>query len=194
LIGNHNVSNILAALSVAILKKIPMHLIKGAIKDFKGVKGRFEKVNNQKDLNIFVDFAHTPDAMENVLQILKELKTQDSKIINVFGCGGDRDKIKRPLMAKVSEKYSDITIVTSDNPRNEDPDAIIQDIIKGFSKDFNFIIENDRKKAIEKSIKLAKVQDIIIITGKGHETNQIINNISYDFDDVEIAKSLCTDL
>jgi len=194
LVGEYNVYNVLSAIAVSILLKIDLKKIKEDIKTFKSVKGRLEKVNNNKNLNIFIDFAHTPDALKNVLQTIKNLKNYNSKIINVFGCGGDRDKSKRAVMAKMSENFSDISIVTSDNPRNENPQKIIDDIISGFSNSTNVVVEKDRKKAIEKAIKLAKAEDIIIITGKGHETYQIFENVTVEFDDSIISKQICNSL
>ncbi|HEU64767.1 MAG TPA: UDP-N-acetylmuramoyl-L-alanyl-D-glutamate--2,6-diaminopimelate ligase [Chlamydiae bacterium] len=198
LIGEYNVYNVLAALSVGLRLKIDLQKLKEDIKNFKSVKGRLEKVKNNKNFYIFVDFAHTPDALENVLKTLKtitSLNNKKSKIINVFGCGGNRDKSKRIFMAKISEKFSDISIVTSDNPRNEDPQKIIDDIKAGFScTKTNVHIEKDRKKAIEIAIKLANSQDIIIITGKGHETYQIFENVTLEFDDTIISKQICNSL
>ncbi|NGX34226.1 MAG: UDP-N-acetylmuramoyl-L-alanyl-D-glutamate--2,6-diaminopimelate ligase [Candidatus Anoxychlamydiales bacterium] len=202
LIGDYNIYNILAAISVGLRLKIDLKKLKEDIKNFKSVKGRLEKVKNNNNLNIFVDFAHTPDALRNVLKTLKAIvnlknskDVKKTKIINVFGCGGNRDKSKRPLMAKISEEFSDISIVTSDNPRSEDSLKIIDDIISGFSSNkTNVIIEKDRKKAIEIAIKLANAQDIIIITGKGHETYQIFENVTLEFDDRVISKQICNSL
>ncbi|NGX28707.1 MAG: UDP-N-acetylmuramoyl-L-alanyl-D-glutamate--2,6-diaminopimelate ligase [Candidatus Anoxychlamydiales bacterium] len=189
LIGKYNIYNILAAISVGLIANIELEKIIFFIKNFKEVKGRLQKVENKKNLNIFVDFAHTDDALKNVLLTLREIKK--GKIINVFGCGGNRDKSKRSLMAKASEKYADISIVTSDNPRDEDPEKIIDEVKSGFSKNSKFIIEKDRKKAIEKAISLANGQDIIIITGKGHETYQIFDRTTIEFDDAKIVKQIC---
>lgn len=211
LVGEHNVYNALAAISSAVLLDIDLRKIKEDLKKFKFVKGRLEKVENSKNLNIFVDFAHTPDALQNVLNTLKTIiskkenafekqnqlkqkNIENKRIINVFGCGGDRDKSKRPLMAKASEKFSDISIVTSDNPRSEDPQNIIDDILKGFSNKTNVIVEKDRKKAIELAIKLAKDEDIIIITGKGHETYQIFENVTVEFDDCITSQKICNSI
>ncbi|NGX49966.1 MAG: UDP-N-acetylmuramoyl-L-alanyl-D-glutamate--2,6-diaminopimelate ligase [Candidatus Anoxychlamydiales bacterium] len=202
LIGEYNIYNVIAALLVGLRLKIDPQKLKEDVKNFKFVKGRLEKVKNSKNLNIFVDFAHTPDALENVLKTLKTILNQENlennkkfKIINVFGCGGSRDKSKRPLMAKASEEFSDISIVTSDNPRSENPQKIIDDIEEGFSSNkTNVIIEKDRKKAIEIAIKLANSQDIIIITGKGHESYQIFENVTLEFDDSIISKQICNSL
>jgi UDP-N-acetylmuramoyl-L-alanyl-D-glutamate--2,6-diaminopimelate ligase len=189
LVGKFNIYNILAAFSASICLGIDPQEISKSIKSFKQVAGRLEKVSNNKNKNIYVDFAHSDDALINVLQTLREVKK--GRIINVFGCGGDRDRSKRPKMAKASELYSDISIVTSDNPRSENPSEIIDEIISGFSKNANFLVEADRKKAIEKAISLATDDDIVIITGKGHETYQIFKNTTIDFDDREISKEIC---
>jgi len=192
LIGKYNVYNSLCAIAVAIMAGVDLEKLASIIKAFRKVPGRLEKVQNNKNLHIYVDHAHTPDAMQNVLKTLSEMKK--GKVINVFGCGGDRDKSKRQPMAKTSEKFSDISIVTSDNPRTEDPKKIIDEIIPGFSKNAQYIVEIDRQKAIEKAIKLAKSEDIVIITGKGHETYQIFNNITIDFDDRKVSKQICSTL
>jgi UDP-N-acetylmuramoyl-L-alanyl-D-glutamate--2,6-diaminopimelate ligase len=189
LIGKFNVYNILCSVAAGIILNIDLEKIAEVISKFEKVSGRLEKVENAKGLHIYVDHAHKEDALQNVLSTLKELKK--NRIINVFGCGGDRDKTKRPLMAKVSEKYADISIVTSDNPRSEDPEKIIEEIVKGFCNKNTYIIEKDRRKAIEIAIKLAKENDIIIITGKGHETYQIFKNMTIDFDDREVTKQIC---
>lgn len=192
LVGKYNVYNCLCAIAVGIILNIDLEKISEIVKTFNSVSGRLQKVENDKKLNVYVDFAHTDDALKNVLSTLKELK--QNRIIHVFGCGGDRDRSKRPLMAKASEKYSDISIVTSDNPRSEVPEKIIEEIAVGFSKDATYIIEKDRKKAIEIAINLAKENDIIIITGKGHETYQIFKNVTIDFDDRDVTKQICATL
>jgi len=184
LIGKFNVSNILASISLAITKNIKIENIINSIESFKSVKGRLEKVNSNKPFSIFIDFSHTDDALKNVLQTLNNIKK--NKIICVFGAGGNRDKSKRELLAKASEKYSDITI--------EDPHLIIEDIKKGFSKDFKYYVEVDREKAILKAIKIAQKDDIILIAGKGHENYQILKNQKIYFDDKKIAEEICLTL
>ncbi|NGX56510.1 MAG: UDP-N-acetylmuramoyl-L-alanyl-D-glutamate--2,6-diaminopimelate ligase [Candidatus Anoxychlamydiales bacterium] len=186
LIGIFNVYNALSCIQALLLKKIKLVDIIKALKTFKNIKGRLEKVNSTKR-NIFVDFAHTDDALINVLSNIKKLTK--ARIINIFGCGGNRDSDKRKKMAIASEKYADISIVTSDNPRNEDPKKIIDEIILGFSKKDSYIVIEDRKMAIEKAIELSKKEDIILISGKGHETYQIIKDKKHDFNDVKIAES-----
>ncbi len=135
-----------------------------------------------------VDYAHTPDALENVLQTLADIKTDQQQLQVVFGCGGDRDNSKRPKMAAIAERYADHITVTSDNPRSEDPEAIIEDIMPGFEKPSAVIRIPDRKKAIIQSIQNAKAESMILIAGKGHETYQEVNGERHDFDDRLIAK------
>lgn len=182
LLGRYNLSNLLGAIGAVktlglsdeeIISKIPL---------IHGAPGRFEPVKIDRDFTVIVDYAHTGDALENILKSINEFKT--NRVITVFGCGGDRDKTKRPIMGGVAEKYSDIVIVTSDNPRTEDPEEIIKDIVVGLTKE-NHIIEVHREKAIEKAISLAEKNDIILIAGKGHENYQVIGREKIHFDDKE---------
>jgi UDP-N-acetylmuramoyl-L-alanyl-D-glutamate--2,6-diaminopimelate ligase len=184
LIGEYNIYNALLSIQALLLKKIDILDIIKILKTFKNVKGRFEKLPSKKR-NIFIDFAHKEDALKNVLSNIK--KITNKKIINVFGCGGDRDKDKRKKMAKISEEYSDLSIITSDNPRNENPMDIINEIILGFSNKESYIVIEDRKKAIAKAIEIATEDDIILINGKGHETYQILKDKVIDFSDALIA-------
>ena len=185
LLGKFNMYNVLAAIGVGKLLGIDSNLIKERVGNIKGAPGRFEAVSVGQDFRVVVDYAHTGDALENILQGVVDLG-EEGKIITVFGCGGDRDKTKRPVMAEVAERYSQLVIVTSDNPRTEKPEDIIEDIIKGF-KNKNYIIEIDRKEAIKKAVLKAEKDDIILIAGKGHETYQILGNTKIHFDDREIA-------
>ncbi len=171
LLGRYNLSNLLGAIGAVktlglsdeeIISKIPL---------IHGAPGRFEPVKIDRDFTVIVDYAHTGDALENILKSINEFKT--NRVITVFGCGGDRDKTKRPIMGGIAEKYSDIVIVTSDNPRTEDPEEIIKDIVVGLTKE-NHTVEIHREKAIEKAISLAEKNDIILIAGKGHENYQVI--------------------
>ncbi len=188
LFGKCNIYNTLAALSIGIQLALPFNKMRDVLKSLPKVKGRLEKVAVKNHFHLFVDHAHTPDALFNSLNSLKVVA---GKIIVVFGCGGNRDKTKRPKMAEIAEKHADKVIVTTDNPRNENPQDIIDEILLGFSKKCDYIVEIDRKKAIETAIRMAKDEDIILIAGKGHENYQIIGNNRYPFDDVEIAKNLC---
>ncbi|MGL4425853.1 MAG: UDP-N-acetylmuramoyl-L-alanyl-D-glutamate--2,6-diaminopimelate ligase [Cetobacterium sp.] len=192
LLGKFNMYNVLGAIGVARLLNIDENLIKERVQKIKSAPGRFETVCAGQDFKVIVDYAHTGDALENILQGVIELG-ESGKIITVFGCGGDRDKIKRPIMAKIAEKYSDIVIVTSDNPRTENPDDIISDIVKGFENK-NYIVEIDRKEAIKKAVLKAEKNDIILIAGKGHETYQILGTTKIHFDDREIAIEAIKDL
>lgn len=189
LVGRFNVYNCLAAVGALLIHGDPLEKIIALLGRFPSVPGRLEPVPNKENLKIYVDFAHTSDALENVLECLNELKT--GRIITVFGCGGDRDKSKRPLMAAAAERYSDICIVTSDNPRNEMPEGICSEIVKGFKSSGSYIIELDRKKAIQKAIEMASPDDIILIAGKGHEMCQIFAHKTIEFNDRKVAEELC---
>ncbi|HEX2578965.1 MAG TPA: UDP-N-acetylmuramoyl-L-alanyl-D-glutamate--2,6-diaminopimelate ligase [Rhabdochlamydiaceae bacterium] len=188
LIGRFNVYNILAAAAVALSQGIPLQKIGCKLESFSGVPGRLERVVNPKNLQVFVDYSHKPDALKNVLQTLTELKK--GRLITVFGCGGSRDVQKRPQMAAISESFSDLTIVTNDNPRSEDPVEIAKEVISGFQKKAYFV-ELDRKKAIHQALELATPDDIILIAGKGHETYQIFAHQTITFDDREVVKDAC---
>lgn len=191
-IGRFNVYNCLAAISVALVKGIRLEKIIDKLALLQPVRGRLEPVKNALGLKIYVDFAHSDDALENVLKTLNELK--QGRIITVFGCGGDRDRTKRPKMAAVCERYSDLSILTSDNPRSEDPEVICQEAAKGFTHSDSYLIEIDRQAAIQKAIELATKQDIILIAGKGHETYQIFAHKTIEFDDCKVAADICAQM
>lgn len=191
LIGKFNIYNALAAISAALVEGIPLPVIAESLAGVKGVNGRFEPVQAGQSFPVIVDYAHTPDSLQNVLSTIQEFA--DGKIITVFGCGGDRDRTKRPIMGRIANEMSDFTIVTSDNPRTENPSAILAEIEQGIqSKPYGFksyeIIE-DRRQAIEKAIEIAGPQDVVLIAGKGHETYQEINGVRYDFDDRLVAEA-----
>ena len=185
LIGKFNVYNVLAALAAALSKGEPVKSVREKLLTFPGVIGRLERIGNPKGLHVFVDFAHTPEALASVLQTLHGLKM--GKILTVFGCGGERDREKRPKMGAIAEKYSDVLIITSDNPRFEDPQLICQEIAAGLSK--APWIEVDRKVAIERAISMAKGEDLVLIAGRGHESFQKIRGRIIPFDDREVARS-----
>lgn len=187
LVGRFNVYNCLAATAVCLVKGHGLETIVPLYSRLPAICGRLEPVENHLGLKILVDFAHSDDALKNVLECLAELKT--GKILTVFGCGGDRDQQKRPKMAKAAEAYSDLCIVTSDNPRGEDPEAICRQVISGFTSNA-YIVELDRKKAIELAILRASPGDIILIAGKGHETSQIFAHRTIDFDDRKVAQEI----
>jgi UDP-N-acetylmuramoyl-L-alanyl-D-glutamate--2,6-diaminopimelate ligase len=183
LVGLHNLENILAATAGCIMLGVEPKHISDGIAELKNVAGRLEKIEKNNGAYIFVDYAHTDDALRNVLEALGSFR--ENRIITVFGCGGDRDKTKRPRMAKAAEKGSDIVIVTSDNPRTEDPQKIIEDILKGFSNAESVIITPDRRTAIRQAVGMAMPKDIVLIAGKGHEDYMIIGKEKIHFDDRE---------
>jgi UDP-N-acetylmuramoyl-L-alanyl-D-glutamate--2,6-diaminopimelate ligase len=184
MVGEFSVYNVLAAVSACLASSIDIETISRAIEAMEGVRGRFELVDGGQDFTVIVDYAHTPDSLENVLQTIKQFA--EGRIFCVVGCGGDRDKTKRPLMAKIATKYSDEPIFTSDNPRSEDPQMILRDMEAGVTGEHYHSILN-REKAIFFSVENAKKGDVILIAGKGHETYQQIGNKTFDFDDREIA-------
>ena len=189
LVGRFNVYNSLAAIAVALNQGFDLPTIIELIATAHPVSGRLEAVPNKLGLKIYVDFAHSDDALINVLECLQELRK--GRIITVFGCGGDRDQSKRPKMAQAVEDFSDLGVVTSDNPRTEDPAAICRDIVAGFKSKDRYIVELDRREAIKKAIDLAKPDDILLIAGKGHETYQIFSHKIVEFDDRKVAAQLC---
>jgi len=188
-IGAHNLENILNAAGAALCAGVSLTAIKKGVEAFT-VPGRLERVPTDLGFYVFVDYAHTPDGLLNVLQTLKPLTP--GRLITVFGCGGDRDKGKRPKMGQIAETFSDLCIVTSDNPRSEEPDQIIDQIREGM-KNKHHCVEPDRRKAIGQAIDCAKKGDCILIAGKGHETYQILKTRTIDFDDrTEARKALET--
>ena len=185
LIGKFSVYNVLASVAAALASGIQLSQIIKSIEEVKGVPGRFELVDAGQDFAVIVDYAHTPDSLENVLMTIKQFA--EKKIILVVGCGGDRDRTKRPLMAQIACEYATHPIFTSDNPRSEDPGQIIRDMENGvMGKEFKSII--DRKEAIVYAVDMARKGDVILIAGKGHETYQQIGNRVFDFDDRSVAK------
>jgi len=190
LIGHYNIHNILAAVAFAIARQIDAKLIEEAIGSFDGAPGRLQKIYaDNGDFDIFVDYAHTDDALHNVLSALKEIAK--GRILVVFGCGGDRDPTKRPRMGKISAELSDFVFITNDNPRSEEPSRIIDDIVKGIpDASRHYKIFPDRRKAIEASIKMAKKDDIVLIAGKGHEKYQILKDATISFDDCQVAEEI----
>jgi UDP-N-acetylmuramoyl-L-alanyl-D-glutamate--2,6-diaminopimelate ligase len=166
------------------------------LSELESVSGRFQFVVSETKITAIVDYAHTPDALENVLQTIQDIRTKNEQLITVVGCGGDRDTTKRPIMAAIAAALSDKAIFTADNPRTEDPETIIQEMEKGvapqnYKKTLSIL---DRKQAIKTACQLANTNDIILIAGKGHETYQEINGVRYDFDDLEIVTELLQQL
>tara|TARA_B100000315_G_scaffold235312_1_gene250127 strand:+ start:7285 stop:8772 length:1488 start_codon:yes stop_codon:yes gene_type:complete len=191
LLGRHNVYNILCAIATAIALGVSLEEIKRGIGDLQNVPGRLEKIDEGQDFTVVVDYAHTDDALKNVLKAARELT--DKSLISVFGCGGNRDRGKRPKMGKIAGEYSDYTIITSDNPRNEEPASIASEIEQGIKKvagseKYSLIL--DRKKAIRQAIDMAEKEDFVVIAGKGHENYQLSKNLRIHFDDCETAREL----
>lgn len=194
LVGRFNVYNCLAAMAVVLSQNISLEAIADQISQMRCVRGRLQAVNNCLGIKIYVDFAHSDDALLNVLATLKEVQPPSGRLIVIFGCGGDRDRSKRPKMAQACEKYADLCIVTSDNPRSEDPQQICREIVAGFSTSKIYQIELDRRAAIQKAIELACPDDLILIAGKGHETYQIFAHQTIEFDDCKVAADICSQL
>ena len=185
LMGEYNLQNILGVLLVIQQQGIDISYAIECIKNLNSISGRFELIDNDKEIMVVVDYAHTPDGLENILETLQNMKK--NRIITVFGAGGDRDKTKRPLMAQMASKYSDIVYITSDNPRTEDPESILDDVEKGISN-VKYYREVDRENAIKKAVQNSEKNDIILIAGKGHEDYQIIGHTKIHFDDREMAR------
>lgn len=184
--GLFSVYNSLAAIACASQEGIPLEKAVQVLKDSKGVKGRAEVVPTNRNFTVIIDYAHTPDSLENILKTIKGFA--QGRIITVFGCGGDRDKAKRPVMGEIAVKFSDYLIVTSDNPRSENPQEIIKDILKG-CKSAEITVETieNRRKAIERALAIGEKDDIILLAGKGHETYQILGDKKIHFDEREIV-------
>lgn len=190
LTGTFNAYNVAQAFLALVASGVSARDAAKGLSAAHGAAGRLEKITIEDADGlpaVFVDYAHTPDALQNVLETLRGIKTEGQKIISVFGCGGNRDRTKRPVMAGISEKIADKTIVTSDNPRFEDPDAIIKEICAGFSGKHPFEIEVDRAEAIRKAISSAPSNSLVLIAGKGHEPYQEIRGVRHHLDDREIA-------
>ncbi|MFD0960309.1 UDP-N-acetylmuramoyl-L-alanyl-D-glutamate--2,6-diaminopimelate ligase [Paenibacillus chungangensis] len=190
LTGKFNVYNALAAATAALIEGVELEGIKAALEAIPGVPGRVESIETERGFSVIVDYAHTPDGLGNVLEAVKEIARK--RVICVFGCGGDRDRGKRPLMAKIAAKHADVIVITTDNPRSEDPLAIIADVEAGL-REANVAREQyslvpDRKQAIEKAVEMASPGDVVLIAGKGHETYQLIGGVTYPFDDRLVAK------
>ncbi len=187
LIGRFSVYNALAAIACGLAEGVETKVIKKAIEKVQGVSGRFEQVPSARDFTVIVDYAHTPDGLENILKTSRQIV--ENRLITVFGCGGDRDRTKRPLMGEIAARYSDFCVVTSDNPRSEEPENIIADIIPGLDRVENsrYAIIVDRREAIRHAINFGKKGDIIIIAGKGHETYQLVKDKVLEFDDRKVA-------
>ncbi|WP_174733836.1 UDP-N-acetylmuramoyl-L-alanyl-D-glutamate--2,6-diaminopimelate ligase [Mesobacillus harenae] len=185
LIGKFSIYNVLASVSAAYVSGIPINQALASVASVQGVSGRFELVDAGQDFSVIVDYAHTPDSLENVLKTVKQFA--EKKIFVIVGCGGDRDRTKRPLMAKIACEYATDSIFTSDNPRSEDPEQIVRDMEEG-ALEGQYIKIIDRKEAIKYAVNRATTGDVVLIAGKGHETYQQIGDYVYDFDDRIVAK------
>ncbi len=196
LVGRFNVYNALAAFATGISLGIPQETIRKGITGVPNVRGRFERITSPKGWTAIVDYAHTPDALEKCLRTIHDVmpKKRRGKIITVFGAGGDRDKTKRPGMGRIASELSDVCIVTSDNPRSEDPQAIIDDILRGTVATARVHHQPDRRQAIQQALALATVEDVVLIAGKGHEEYQIIGKQRLHFSDREVVEEFIQDM
>jgi UDP-N-acetylmuramoyl-L-alanyl-D-glutamate--2,6-diaminopimelate ligase len=194
LIGKVNVYNILAAAGAAYARSCKPDAIASGIANLSRVPGRFERVDCLQPFTVVVDYAHTDDALRNLTSLAREFvqqAKQKGRVITVFGCGGDRDRAKRPLMGEAAGRGSDFVVLTSDNPRSEDPLAIINDAMVGLQRSgANYKVEPDRKMAIALAIREARPGDIVLIAGKGHEKVQVTREGSHPFDDAEVARQM----
>jgi UDP-N-acetylmuramoyl-L-alanyl-D-glutamate--2,6-diaminopimelate ligase len=196
LIGTFNAYNLLAIYGTAIQLGMESLEVLRLLSDLESVSGRFQFIVSNSNITAIVDYAHTPDALENVLKTINYIRTKNEQLITVVGCGGNRDKAKRPIMASIATELSDKVILTSDNPRNEDPESIINEMEQGVApQNFKkFLSITDRKQAIKTACQLAQPNDIILIAGKGHETYQEIQGVRHDFDDMKTVTEILEQL
>ena len=186
--GMFSVYNVLAAISTAVAQNLDLEVTTKALENLGGVAGRFEVIISKP--TVIVDYAHTPDGLENVLKAARDITPSDGKLICIFGCGGDRDTTKRPKMGRIAEELADKVIVTSDNPRSENPQQIITDILAGFRSVNEVIVEPDRELAIKEAKKIAGAHDVVLVAGKGHEDYQILADETIHFDDREKVREI----
>jgi UDP-N-acetylmuramoyl-L-alanyl-D-glutamate--2,6-diaminopimelate ligase len=196
LIGTFNAYNLLAIYGAAVELGLDKLEVLRLLSELESVSGRFQFIVSDQKITAIVDYAHTPDALENVLKTITDIRTNNEQLITVVGCGGDRDKTKRPIMAHIATTWSNKVIITSDNPRSEDPNVIIAEMEQGVElqnqkKTMSIV---DRKQAIKTACQLAGPNDILLIAGKGHETYQEIQGVRYDFDDMKTVKELLQQL
>ena len=196
LIGTFNAYNLLAIYGTAVELGLEELEVLRLLSELESVSGRFQFIVSEQKITAIVDYAHTPDALENVLKTINDIRTKNEQLITIVGCGGDRDKTKRPIMANIATMLSDKAIITSDNPRTENPETIINEMEAGVEpQNFKKTISiTDRKQAIKTACQFAQPNDIILIAGKGHETYQEIQGVRHDFDDMEIVKQLLIQL
>jgi UDP-N-acetylmuramoyl-L-alanyl-D-glutamate--2,6-diaminopimelate ligase len=196
LIGTFNAYNLLAIYGTAVELGMESLEVLRLLSDLESVSGRFQFIVSSSNITAIVDYAHTPDALENVLKTINDIRTKNEQLITVVGCGGNRDKAKRPIMAGIATELSDKVILTSDNPRNEDPVVIINEMEQGIAPQ-NYkksLSITDRKQAIKTACQLAQPNDIVLIAGKGHETYQEVNGVRHHFDDMETITELLNQL
>jgi UDP-N-acetylmuramoyl-L-alanyl-D-glutamate--2,6-diaminopimelate ligase len=187
--GRFSVYNCLAAAATAYAEGIDKHIIKEGLYNIGKVPGRSEVVNIDKPYTVIIDYAHSPDSLENILNSVRQYTK--GRIITVFGCGGDREKEKRPIMGEVAGKLSDYCVVTSDNPRSEEPESIIKQVEQGIRKtNCDYICIENRRDAIKYALTIAKKDDIVLLAGKGHETYQVLKDGTIHFDEREIIREL----
>jgi UDP-N-acetylmuramoyl-L-alanyl-D-glutamate--2,6-diaminopimelate ligase len=191
LIGRVNVYNVLAAAAACYARGCGSQAIARGIESLTHVPGRFERVDCGQPFTVVVDYAHTDDALRNLTALAREFVAGSARVVTVFGCGGDRDRSKRPLMGEAAGRGSNFVVLTSDNPRSEDPCAIINDAVVGLQKSgVKYTVEADRRKAIGLAIAEARPGDIVLLAGKGHEKVQVTRDGSHPFDDVEVAREV----
>ena len=192
LIGSFNAYNVLAVYTASMLLKINELDVLRGLSCLKSAEGRFDHFQGSNGVTVIVDYAHTPDALKNVLKTIQSIRTSDSKIRTVIGCGGDRDKTKRPEMAKIAYELSDGVVFTSDNPRTEDPHQIIQEMLAGLSEDqqIDAFVNQGSLTSYQNGDFLSQPKDIVLIAGKGHEKYQEINGVRHQFDDMAITKRI----
>ncbi len=190
LVGRFNVQNVLAAIGAGLALGLEPETIRRGIATLRGVPGRAERVVAGQDFTVLVDYAHTDDGLKNLLETVRALKP--SRLITVFGCGGDRDRSKRPLMGAVASRLSDLVILTSDNPRSEPPEAILDQIRRGIpaARGRDTLVLPDRREAITRALEMGRAGDVVVIAGKGHETTQILRDRSVPFDDRQVAREV----
>ncbi|HMK06584.1 MAG TPA: UDP-N-acetylmuramoyl-L-alanyl-D-glutamate--2,6-diaminopimelate ligase [Flavobacterium sp.] len=196
LIGTFNAYNLLAIYGTAVELGLEKLEVLRLLSELESVSGRFQFIVSNEQITAIVDYAHTPDALENVLKTINDIRTKNEQLITIVGCGGDRDKTKRPIMANIASTLSDKTIITSDNPRTENPETIIAEMEAGVEpQNYKKTVSiSDRKQAIKAACQMAQPNDIILIAGKGHETYQEIQGVRYDFDDMQIVTELLNQL
>jgi UDP-N-acetylmuramyl-tripeptide synthetase len=194
LLGRFNVANALAALGAGLALGLPADALQRGIARLRGVPGRMERVAGGQDFTVLVDYAHTDDALKNLLETVRELAPQ--RVITVFGCGGDRDRTKRPLMGAVAARLSDVVVLTSDNPRSEPPEAILEEIRRGVppARSADTLVIVDRREAIARALEMGGAGAVVVIAGKGHEPYQVLRDRTVPFDDRQVARDVLSRL